>query len=162
MLCERCKVRPATQTVVVVTENRRREWHLCNECAPLVAYGLVSLEPAEKKPAAPPPGASLRCSSCGLTYSRFLEVLRFGCADCYSAFRENLQVLLQELHGSSVYRGEPYRPDPEKERWIRELDRLQGMLETAVLEEDFERAAELRDRVKTVLEHLGWTESDSK
>ncbi len=161
MLCELCKLRPATQKVVEVVAGEHREWHLCEECAQKVAQGLVvqESEEAEKPeaPSPPPPGATLRCPSCGLSYDEFLKVLRFGCAECYTAFHENLQVLLKELHGDYHYRGEPYRPDPQKERWLRELDRLQGALETAVLEENFERAAELRDKIQKVLEKLGWS-----
>ncbi len=161
MLCERCKVRPATQKVVEVTAGGRREWHLCDECALEVAYGLVPPEPEEPEkpetPEAPPPGAELRCPTCGLTYAEFLKVLRFGCSDCYQAFRENLKVVFQELHGSAQYLGQPYKPDPQKARLVHELEHLQARLETAVLNEDFERAAALRDEIQKILENLGWT-----
>ncbi len=161
MLCERCNLRPATQRVVEVVAGKRREWHLCEECATEVAYGLVATEPQEtqaepESPSAPPPGATLRCPTCGLTYREFLKTLRFGCADCYTAFAENLQVLLKELHGDYRYRGLPHHPHPQKEQWVQELARLHDLLETAVLEEDFERAAELRDQIQTLLEQLGW------
>ncbi len=166
MLCERCHLRPATQKVVEVVAGERHEWHLCEECALEVAYGLVTPAPPEKeslaeRSAPPPPGAHLECPSCGLTYREFLQALRFGCAHCYEAFAENLQVLLRELHGSARYRGTPYAPDPEKTSQIQELAQLHRHLRAAVAREDFERAAQIRDQIQALREKLGWTNTSA-
>ena len=94
----------------------------------------------------------LRCAACGSTLRDFRESGRLGCAQCYESFETHLRDLLRRLHGSSQHVGERYGPpagagaaDPR----VQLLD-LKEQLRRAVENENFELAAELRDRIRVL------------
>jgi protein arginine kinase activator len=82
--------------------------------------------------------------------SDFRELGRLGCPRCYDTFEEPLRELLRRLHGSSRHVGKRYHPGvrggeitpPGQEADLRER------LRQAVEAENFELAAELRDRLR--------------
>ena len=100
----------------------------------------------------PTPADGLRCAACGSTLKDFRESGRLGCGQCYDSFAPHLRDLLRRLHGSSQHVGERYAPpgaegaaDPR----IQLLD-LKEQLRRAVENENFELAAELRDRIRVL------------
>src|SRR5216683_6734214 len=100
----------------------------------------------------PSPADGLRCAACGGTLRDFREAGRLGCAQCYEAFATHLRDLLRRLHGSSQHVGERYAlpgaagaTDPR----LQLLD-LKEQLRRAVDNENFELAAELRDRIRVL------------
>ncbi|NLE65424.1 MAG: hypothetical protein GX606_05880 [Elusimicrobia bacterium] len=104
----------------------------------------------------------LKCPTCGLTYDEFRKLGRFGCAQCYVAFHSQLRTLLKKIHGSNSHLGkhpEHVSPlvidevpssgavtDPGEEA----LDHLRLRLQKAIMEEDFEQAAVLRDKIRKI------------
>ena len=50
-------------------------------------------------------GDEPRCASCGMTYSEFNRLGKFGCPDCYEAFKEEIPPLLRRIHGHSKHVG---------------------------------------------------------
>lgn len=104
--------------------------------------------------AAVDPESQSQCQFCGLDYESFLTSGRFGCGQCYQAFREPLQNIMTQLHGSNQHNGaEPTRlPDSlpistEPEVVPDEQELLKSRLEKAVSDEDYELAARLRDEM---------------
>ena len=62
---------------------------------------------------------------------------------------------MRKIHGASLHRGrnpEYDRGDQPAALPIREEERLDLELQKAIADEDFERAAELRDKLKTIRE----------
>ena len=165
MLCDLCKIREAKYRVIEVVDGNRKVMNLCEVCTPKVLYaipekgieesGLIIPEEARRKQEIAS-FKELRCPSCGMSYDEFLKVMKFGCAECYKAFREKLRVLLKDIHGSSEYKGRFYTRDPKKLALIREKRRLEGLIESYIIEEKFEEAAKLRDKIKEIEEKLGW------
>ncbi|HXF95765.1 MAG TPA: UvrB/UvrC motif-containing protein, partial [Gemmatimonadales bacterium] len=99
----------------------------------------------------PTPADGLRCGSCGGTLRDFRESGRLGCAQCYTAFDFHLRDLLRRLHGSSHHTGERYAAPGEGEMDPRRtLLELKEQLRRAVESENFELAAELRDRIRVL------------
>jgi protein arginine kinase activator len=88
------------------------------------------------------------CPSCGWNLERFRRAGRLGCPTCYDAFEESLKGLLRRIHGSNENLGKSYerlvKPDPADQ----DPGTLRKALEAAIGDEDFEKAAELRDRIK--------------
>jgi len=135
------------------------ELHLCEDCAQekgaqmeqhfnladLLA-GLVDLD----APSAAAEGAGAKCPSCGMTYNDFRKLGKFGCGNCYEAFKKNLAPLLRRIHGSTQHLGKvPARA--EKAGKLRdELAELRAKLEKAIKLEQFEEAAKLRDKMRTL------------
>jgi protein arginine kinase activator len=75
-----------------------------------------------------------------------------GCAGCYQAFRAELTNLLRRIHGSAEHRGQIAETATEELRSLREEKRLRDELKRAIEAEDFEMAAELRDRIRELME----------
>lgn len=86
----------------------------------------------------------LRCEGCGLTYKKLREEGKLGCSVCYQTFRSYLEPMLQQIHGSSVHLGKVL----ESQNTL--LRDLQKSLQEALLEENYEQAAELRDKIKAL------------
>jgi len=97
----------------------------------------------------------ITCSRCGLTFEQFTHQGRFGCGECYNAFRSRLEPIMRKIHGSSLHKGKMPVVGEGKPIPVREEERLEDALKKAIEGEDFERAADLRDKLKAVREaHL--------
>jgi protein arginine kinase activator len=97
----------------------------------------------------------LVCTGCGLTFEDFARQGRFACGECYNTFRPRLEAIMRKIHGSSLHRGpapdqEPTRQSDTPVIPVREEERLEAELHKAVDCEDFERAAEIRDKLKMI------------
>ncbi len=105
-----------------------------------------------------------QCPNCGLTFMELLEIGRIGCAQCYRAFGENMETLLDKIHGSIQHVGtvpnrieKPVqakkqtkaRPKAKKtEPKLSKTDKLKLEMHKAIESEDYESAAKLRDKLK--------------
>jgi len=162
MLCDNCGERDAVINLTQVEHDSKVTLHLCEQCAQqkgvetggaILKSPLANLIGSMTKGGTSvlPPTDGLRCASCGFTLKDFRDSGRLGCADCYASFNGHLRDLLRRLHGSSQHVGERYAPpggagaDPR----ARLLD-LRDQLRRAVDSENFELAAELRDRIKVL------------
>jgi protein arginine kinase activator len=177
MKCQDCGKRDSSVKVTQIINNEKVVLNLCKECAakrgfhsPLdnnpfpLANFLSSMMTKEitgkgSKSITVP---DLTCSNCGLTFSEFSRLGRFGCGQCYKSFRDRLQPLLRKIHGSSLHRGKLPPTLSEEATVIREQERLQEELRLAIKSEDFERAADLRDKLKSIEENSTVEESKEK
>ena len=104
----------------------------------------------------------LACPNCGLTFEEFSRLGRFGCGQCYKTFRDKLQGLLRKIHGSSLHRGKLPPLLSEDGNVIKEKERLQEELQAAIRAEDFERAADIRDKINSLENDLVEEEDKSE
>ncbi|MCP4631506.1 MAG: hypothetical protein GY855_01160 [candidate division Zixibacteria bacterium] len=95
---------------------------------------------------------SLKCPECGFGFSDFSKTGKLGCGKCYSAFRPQLTDLLRKVHGSSEHHGKTPQTSSEGMKPVREERKLKELLRQAIEQENFEEAAVIRDRLKTLLE----------
>ena len=101
----------------------------------------------------------LLCEACGASWHAYKKSGRIGCASCYEQFN---QLLLEDIelnqHGS-VHCGKT--PPETIEQWHdpavseriglrRELERLRKGLDESVRREEFEQAAEIRDKIAAI------------
>jgi protein arginine kinase activator len=166
MLCDHCKERDAIINLTQVEHDSKVTLHLCEQCAQqkgVETGGAVLKSPLGnflgalgKGAALVPAGAEgMRCPACGSTLRDFRDSGRLGCDQCYVAFDTHLRDLLRRLHGSSQHVGERYETpgragaggdaDPRSQ-----LLELKAQLRRAVDGENFELAAELRDRIRVL------------
>jgi len=169
MVCENCGERPAVIHLTQIVNNSVTTMHLCEPCA--AEKGVETGAAAAKfplgdflaqlgkgEPAAA--GLDVPCPACGATLQDFRQTGRLGCAHCYDTFEGHLRDLLRRLHGSAVHAGERYQaapsaagpataPSAEAEA-ERRLTALKAELQRAVETENFELAAELRDRIRVM------------
>jgi protein arginine kinase activator len=167
MKCQDCGEREGIVNITQIINNEKTVLHLCRECAdqrgfhspldsnsfPLANFLSGMLAKAESmKSIKKPAGPSLTCPNCGLTLDEFSQQGRLGCGRCYETFRNQLQDILRKIHGSSLHRGKLPPTLSEEGAHIKEQERLQEELRRAIESEDFERAAELRDKIKSLEE----------
>ena len=160
MLCDTCKQAEAIIHVTQIVDNQMTTLHLCEACA--AAKGL---EPAGNpgnfpltdflaqvgKTGSEAPVAAGPCAYCGLRLEDFKKTGRLGCSHCYVSFEPNLKGLLRRLHGNTQHVGKVYLPpDPTRAEQQERLAGLRRKLDKAVESEDFERAAQIRDMIRTL------------
>lgn len=161
MICEKCNKNHATVHLTAIENGVKREAHLCDECARNSGVGLkVSfsisdilgnlMEPKVSKAARDM--QQLRCPECGITYTEFKTKARLGCANDYEVFKSGILPLLEKVHNATQHVGKTPKTIDGLIRKENELNRLKRELDGFVKSEDFERAAELRDKIRT-LEH---------
>ncbi len=161
MVCDNCGSSDAVVHLTQIVNNEMSTHRLCEKCAadkglesapepasfPLTDFlaqmGDVALDESE----APSAG----CSFCGLTFQDFRDTGRLGCPHCYETFATHLRKLLRRIHGGVQHVGKVYLPpDPTASDMERRLEGLRRKLHRAVESEDFERAAELRDEIRSL------------
>lgn len=162
MQCDNCKERDAAIHLTQIVDNSVTTLHLCPQCAAekgiqtganVAQFPLSDFLASMGKGVAahlPPGDTSEACGFCGATLQDFRNAGRLGCPHCYESFETHLRTLLRRLHGSSKHVGEIYLTPGGAGVDSRELEiaELRRQLTAAVDAENFELAAELRDRIR--------------
>lgn len=159
MECEICRECEATVHLTEIVNNTKKVIHLCEACAQEKGVAVHSHvknlsipEFFQHTTAAAPSSDSSNptCDECGIDYATFRSSGKLGCPNDYRVFRGELEQLLEKIHGSTQHRGKvPSRIHMELSR-RKELDELRVELRSAVDNEEYEHAAELRDRISTL------------
>jgi len=89
-----------------------------------------------------------QCEQCHLSYPEFAQEGKFGCRDCYEHFNDRLETLFRKIHGNAQHSGKIPQRTGKVLGIKRQLERLYGELQAAIRQEAFEKAAELRDRIR--------------
>ena len=171
MTCDICGKKKATVHLTEIVDEQMSEMHLCEECARQKSsqmeqqFGLADLLAGlsdTSKTAAAKEGdkvSVLKCSRCGLPYEDFRKFGRLGCGECYTSFKEHLTGLLRKIHGSNKYLGKTPAQLLEGQPAINadtitallpseNLSDLKLQLHSAIAAEDFEKAAQIRDKIR--------------
>ncbi|MBE7064450.1 MAG: hypothetical protein E7384_01375 [Ruminococcaceae bacterium] len=123
------------------------------------------------------------CPVCKSTIKTINQTGKLGCSECYATFIDELRPLLRKIHGNAVHLGaSPYadgeniaEPDDEKievgakrsaekiqtenvQKELSEIDKLRNEMQVAIANEEFEKAAELRDKIKELEKEGGENE----
>jgi protein arginine kinase activator len=125
--CDRCD-NEATVHEVRIESGKRREKHLCEQCAksegvapqvPAPITALLTQFMTQGNPAAGEGTAaggtvapkSVPCPVCGTTYAQFRQTGLLGCAKCYEVFETQLSPLIARAHeGGTRHLGKTPRP----------------------------------------------------
>jgi len=159
MLCEQCGTEEAAVHLTQIVKNEARSLHLCPACASdkgvqtelgPPAAPLVDFLAQMGKGLPLESATDVRsCTFCGLSLADFKRTGRLGCSHCWVEFEAQLRPLLRRLHGGTRHAGKIYlSPDPREADRVGRLTSLRRSLQRAVEDEDFERAAALRDEVR--------------
>jgi len=163
MKCQNCGKRDATVHLTEIKDGRKEEMHLCEPCAsekglPGKAHfsisellaGIASAQHAQKTKR----GKEVHCPACDMTLSQFQASGRLGCPDCYAAFKDELLPIIERVHDSTQHVGKvPPRAAPEVVLQ-KEIRHLNLELKRVIKQEDYERAAVLRDQIRQAEEKL--------
>ncbi|HEU4474636.1 MAG TPA: UvrB/UvrC motif-containing protein [Gemmatimonadales bacterium] len=167
MPCDQCREREAVIHLTQIVNEQVTTLHLCERCAaekgvespsgvvktPLGSFLAAMGKNLPETVSAPRSGDT--CVRCGGSLQDFRESGRLGCPECYRSFEVPLRDLLRRLHGSTHHVGERYAERgaepgaPVNETRVETAD-LREQLRLAVETENFELAAELRDRLRVM------------
>lgn len=155
MKCDRCD-NEATVHEVTLHKGKKVEKHLCEQCAR--GDGISVQQPAPihqllQKFVVPTAGAAQPrqvCPTCGTAYADFRQHGMLGCPDCYREFEDQLGPLVERAHeGATHHIGKaPKRAAGSLDRQ-RIVAALRRQLNEAVAAEQYERAAQIRDQLRT-------------
>jgi protein arginine kinase activator len=162
MQCQICNKRTATIHLTEIASGIRTEMHICEQCASeqgvaaqsqmsineLLGH-LLAVQPSDEEIFGP--SEQQVCPNCGFTLERLRKEGTLGCPMDYSVFEQALTPLIQRAHnGKTTHCGKVPAKVPKDTKKFVELSSLRRQLEEAIHNEDYERAAELRDKMKQV------------
>lgn len=167
MLCQHCKSKEANTHVKSVVNGEYKEYMLCSDCAKEMGYTSLwsdinsdfhSILGSFFSNALPAHSQTTRCKTCGSSYHDIAKSGHVGCANCYDVFLAELMPSIRRIHGNTTHCGktpsfrskddaQSHKPDNTDM-----IEELKLQLNSAVSEQNFELAAELRDKIKELEE----------
>lgn len=159
VVCQRCQQAKAT-VHITDTIPTKKERHLCEECAEKEGVIIKSAQHATtndilKQFIEHKTGLTetedLTCPQCGTAFREFQLKGLLGCAHDYEAFKDLLTPLISRAHeGATHHIGKVPPTADESVRRETGLMRLRRELQEAVHQENYERAARVRDQIQTL------------
>lgn len=168
--CQHCQ-RQATIHITEIVKGSPHEFHLCEEHA---RQQLSAEEETAKskisKATAKSGGKRSResardqqtCPQCGISFHDFRSSGRLGCPNDYAVFAEELNSLLESIHGELHHHGKVPGRSPSTRRDYDELMHLRLSLKQAIAREDYETAARIRDQIRTRETHPPASSQDTR
>jgi Uncharacterized protein with conserved CXXC pairs len=165
VLCQICNERPANVHLTKIVNGEKQEFHICEQCAkekeglgisngfaefdvPFsfsnILAGLMDFTGSMPYTAQ----KQVKCPGCDLGYDDFKKTGRLGCSQCYEVYGDRLEPLLKRIHGNTQHTGKVPRRTGGIIRVKRDIEKLKYELKKAIEEEEYEKAAQLRDRIK--------------
>jgi len=161
MQCQICNKNDATIHLTEIADGERTEMHICEQCAieqdiavkshiPIneLLSNLLAVQPSDDELFGPSE-QTLACPNCGFTLAQFRKEGALGCPRDYEVFEKTLLALIEKAHdGKTTHCGKIPLKTPRDTKKQMELMNLRQQLDSAVISEDYELAAELRDKIK--------------
>lgn len=168
MLCEKCKKNEAKINLITVMNGQKHEIWLCENCAKDIA-NIPFFSPIMKNINFPFQGVlselltnadsnktnvdinkvkEITCSSCGLTYEEFKKTGRLGCSECYEEFKVVLEPRIKSLQAGVRHVGKMPKIKGKELVQKRKLKNLKEEMQKLIIDEEYERAAIVRDEIK--------------
>jgi Uncharacterized protein with conserved CXXC pairs len=94
----------------------------------------------------------ITCPNCYTTYEEYRKTGKLGCSKCYEAFEEKLKPMLKNIYGYEEYIGKIPRQSNNDNYISNEIRILKEDLNRAVEKEEYEKAADIRDKIKELEE----------
>lgn len=172
MLCDECKKRPACVHITKVNNNQKTEKHLCEYCAQqtgeftfsssaglsvqdllkgMFSHGVVDTQQK----------AAAACPNCGMTYNDFSHNGQIGCSVCYATFADRLEQMLRRIHGAIAHTGKVPRRSGGVLAIRQKIKNLKRQLNNYVSNEEYERAATIRDEIRQLEQRMSEQEGQS-
>lgn len=164
MICQNCNQRPAQIHITKIIGGQKKELHLCEECASLQeiftnAFNFQSflsslLDMDGDTPKYNQKVDEFACPNCKMTYDKFKKYGKFGCEECYTTFERAINPLIKKMHGKDQHKGKIIESAGAEIKIKRNIQELDNQLKDAVEKEEYEKAAEYRDRIKLLKEQI--------
>ncbi len=168
-LCQVCQKNAIAMKITRIVDGVPTEYSVCAQCAPSISPHQAKLHSkkakkisvenllkqiiAQGESGAKSGGGELAednsCPDCGLPFARYRQTLMLGCPGCYEAFGEEFLADVQKIQGTTHHIEESA---PAQQRILADaqarLAALRHEMENCIRDEDFGRAAGLRDQIR--------------
>ncbi len=162
MLCTNCGNKEAVFHYKQIINGVRSEQHLCSECARELGYSNQiestfdfsdMLNNFISIPSFLKPTSTVRsCKNCGTSFEEFKKTGLLGCEKCFDEFKNIIEATLAQIQPSTSHKGKLSGASGKKIQMKNELNDLKEQLKRAVIDEKYEDAAVLRDKIKALEE----------
>lgn len=155
MQCDSCNSGEASIFLTHIVNGKMQKVNLCPACAKAkgvndptgfqltdLLMGIGSSSQVDSNP------GLLKCPVCGFTQTDLKKTARMGCSNCYEVFAEMLGPMLKSMHKGTHHKGKVPARVAEVRLRQQELRDLQESLDSAVDQEQYEKAAEIRDQIR--------------
>jgi protein arginine kinase activator len=165
MLCDMCKKNDATVHITKIVNGVKQEINLCEKCA--LENGELNFEPeinfvspfsfqnilsgimdymnsSNKKGE----NFDITCKNCGTSYREFKKTGFVGCSECYREFANILKPIIKRVQVNLEHTGKIPKRSGSKIIDRRTLIKLKQDLQKCIALEKYEKAAEIRDKIK--------------
>jgi protein arginine kinase activator len=152
-LCQICKQREATVHLTQIVNGQKAQMYICSQCAGANAVkidlnslltGLLGFDNKAEETHE----NEIKCDQCGMTAEDFNKTGRMGCSHCYEVFFEPMQDLLTRIQGNTIHRGKTPKKFEHEQTSEEQVEQLKTELQECIRTEAYERAAQIRDRIK--------------
>ncbi|WP_142413480.1 UvrB/UvrC motif-containing protein [Hathewaya massiliensis] len=167
MICERCKQNQANVHIAKIINGQKEEQNLCDKCAkelnimgftnelefdtpfsfPSLLGGIVDYI-SKSQLNDEDHNEELVCKNCGTSYIEFKNQGLLGCSKCYDDFSSYLLPVVKRVQGNTEHSGKIPVCSGKDIYNKRLIVKLREELQRAVNLEEYEKAAELRDKIK--------------
>ena len=159
---DKCGAENATTHVKTIINGEFKEYDLCSACAHKLGYTNVFADMESDFShllgsffgnVLPARTQSTRCEFCGSTYAEIASTGHVGCANCYQLFADRLNPSIVRIHGNAAHCGKHSKiaaqaREERAETKEDKIKRLRSQLDEAIKQQEFEKAAELRDQIR--------------
>lgn len=171
-MCDICKENQATVYFKQTVNGKTTELHICRKCAEkngIAKDGHQNLDLFSNFGDFDKLFGSLffetpyiqetkikKCPVCGYSINDVKSKSRLGCSECYKTFKNELN--LKALYGEGGYNGKTPTENivsEVEEKPLDELKELKKQLKKALIDENYELCAKLRDEIKNKSEGKG-------
>ena len=158
MLCSNCNSKEANFHYKYIKNGNANQIHLCRECAESLGYikehepifgatnflgDLFSLPHFVHTPK-----ETLLCPECGTSFDKIRRSGFVGCDKCYETFSAPIDSILSKIQPSTVHKGKLNGAEGKIIERDNTLKNLKEELKRAILDEKYEDAAVIRDKIK--------------
>ncbi|ACI19370.1 UvrB/UvrC motif-containing protein [Dictyoglomus thermophilum] len=141
MKCDFCNQNEATYILEIDDEKGRRKYSICESCLKQVIKDIFKGTYIMKEEKAK------KCPKCNRSLEEIKETGMLGCSYCYAYFRDEIEKMVYQYHGNKIHKG---KIPAKKEFRIDKILKYKIELSKAIEEEDYEKAAKLRDLLKNI------------
>ncbi len=164
MKCDICKKNEAAVAYREIINGNEKVYSLCSACA---KNKEIEMSTAFKEMTVPFMGglinsfftpraiaekrtAEKRCDLCNSTFEMIVKRGKAGCPKCYSVFEAEMAPSVKKLHGNALHVGKSPMGAAPAPSFEDEKARLERELKLAIEKEEYERAAEIRDKLRDI------------
>lgn len=159
MVCQKCGKNQATTYYQHTINGKTTSVQLCSACAAEIGVvgifnpslmGNMFSEFLTNTFSIPSVSKNKLCEKCRSSLSEIMNSGKVGCDECYQTFGQELFPTIENIHGKSHHIGKISASADSKVKKRAEMQQLKTELSEAIARQEFEKAAELRDKINSI------------